>query len=101
MTLGPWSQAIAPRTQAHVLVRLCRLAIERMQKLRSYDARAILCEGAISTLFGTACGPGGRSHPAESQELGMENSDQPQSRQTRMSGEGVKGGWLRIREVVR
>ncbi len=39
----------------------------------------------------------GRSHPAESQERGIENSDQPQSRQTRTSGDGVMGGWLRVR----
>ena len=43
----------------------------------------------------------GRSHPAESQELGMENSDQPQSRQMLMSGEGVIGGWLRVRWQLR
>jgi hypothetical protein len=33
-----------------------------------------------------------RSQPAESQERGIENSDQPQSRQTLMSGDGVMGG---------
>jgi hypothetical protein len=38
-----------------------------------------------------------RSQPAESQERGIENSDQPQSRQIRMSGEGVMGGWLKVR----
>ena len=37
------------------------------------------------------------SHPAESQVFGMENSLQPQSRQTRLSGEGDMGGWLRVR----
>ena len=37
------------------------------------------------------------SHPAESQVFGMENSLQPQSRQTTMSGEGDMGGWLRVR----
>jgi hypothetical protein len=38
------------------------------------------------------CGRRERNHPAESQARGMTNSDQPQSRQTRMSGEGVMGG---------
>jgi len=33
-----------------------------------------------------------RSHPAESQERGIRNSDQPQSRHTVMSGDGVMGG---------
>lgn len=37
------------------------------------------------------------SHPAESHVFGMENSLQPQSRQTRMSGDGDMGGWLRVR----
>jgi hypothetical protein len=41
------------------------------------------------------------NHPAESQERGMENSDQPQSRQTRTSGEGVMGGWLSVRGLLR
>jgi hypothetical protein len=39
----------------------------------------------------------GRSHPAASQLRGTENSLQPQSRQMRTSGDGVKGGWLRVR----
>jgi hypothetical protein len=38
------------------------------------------------------CGRSERNQPAESQARGMTNSDQPQSRQTRMSGEGVMGG---------
>ena len=42
-----------------------------------------------------------RSQPAESQERGIENSDQPQSRQTWMSGEGVIGGWLSVRWQLR
>jgi hypothetical protein len=46
---------------------------------------------------GADCFRMGRSHPAESQECGIENSDQPQSKQTRTSGEGVMGGWLRVR----
>ncbi|HUV70691.1 MAG TPA: hypothetical protein VMW15_13575 [Terracidiphilus sp.] len=41
------------------------------------------------------------SHPAESQVRGMENSDQPQSRQTRTSGDGETGGWLMVRGRLR
>jgi hypothetical protein len=58
-------------------------------------------DGPMEDALGTACGRMGRSHPAERYERGMENSLQPQSRQTWMSGEGVSGGWLRMREVVR
>ncbi len=43
----------------------------------------------------------GRSQPAESQDTGMENSDQPHSVQTLTSGEGVMGGWLRVRGEFR
>jgi hypothetical protein len=42
-----------------------------------------------------------RNHPAESQEHGIKNSDQPQSRQTVISGDGVMGGWLRVRWLLR
>ncbi|MFY9852399.1 MAG: hypothetical protein WAK26_00810 [Terracidiphilus sp.] len=42
-----------------------------------------------------------RNQPAESQERGIENSDQPQSRQTWTSGEGVMGGWLNVRWQLR
>jgi len=41
------------------------------------------------------------NQPAESQERGIENSDQPQSRQTWTSGEGVMGGWLNVRGPFR
>jgi len=44
--------------------------------------------GCMVTVF-AGCG---RSHPAASQEGGIENSDHPQSMQTWMSGEGVIGG---------
>jgi hypothetical protein len=47
---------------------------------------------AIEGALGTGWGPSGRSHPAESHDLGTENSDQPQSRQIWISGEGVSGG---------
>jgi hypothetical protein len=45
----------------------------------------------------TGCVRIGRSQPAESQERGMANSDQPQSRQIKTSGDGVMGGWLSVR----
>ena len=41
------------------------------------------------------------SHPAESQDRGTENSDQPQSKHTLISGEGVTGGWLNVRGLLR
>ncbi len=47
------------------------------------------------------CFLSGRSQPAESQASGMENSDQPQSMQMLTSGEGVMGGWLRVRGKFR
>jgi len=40
----------------------------------------------------TTCGRMERNHPAESHDCGIQNSDQPQSRQTLTSGEGVMGG---------
>jgi hypothetical protein len=50
---------------------------------------------------GAVCGRIERNHPAESQERGIENSDQPQSRQTKTSGDGVMGGWLSVRWQLR
>jgi len=47
------------------------------------------------------CFLSGLSQPAESQESGIENSDQPQSTQTLTYGEGVIGGWLRVRGEFR
>jgi hypothetical protein len=53
---------------------------------------------AASTLSLTALAEGtDRNHPAESQERGTENSDQPQSKHILISGEGVTGGWPNIR----
>jgi hypothetical protein len=52
----------------------------------------VILEGSISVMIAEVCVRMERNHPAESQERGMENSDQPQSRQTRISGEGVMGG---------
>ena len=71
---------------------------------RAYPAAAILAGtslGANVCATATGCGRSDRNHPAESQELGMENSDHPQSRQTRMSGDGVMGGWLIVRGLLR
>jgi hypothetical protein len=48
--------------------------------------------GTISVSATAGCGRRERSQPAESHARGMTNSDQPQSRQTRISGEGVMGG---------
>ena len=53
---------------------------------------AVAPEAVIPDSAGTACGRSERSQPAESQECGMENYDHPQSRHTRMSGDGVMGG---------
>ena len=54
---------------------------------------------------GKAMGPAavrsGRSQPADRHVGGMENSLQPQSRHTRMSGDGVSGGWLSVRGPLR
>lgn len=58
-----------------------------------YDVKtAVFVEEETEVEVELARGVMGRSQPAESQERGMENSDQPQSRQTRTSGEGVMGG---------
>jgi hypothetical protein len=50
---------------------------------------------------GGGAGRSERNQPAESQEWGMENSDQPHSTHTWMSGEGFIGGWLRVRGALR
>jgi hypothetical protein len=42
-----------------------------------------------------------RSHPADNHERGIENSDQPHSTQTCTSGDGVMGGWLKVRGALR
>jgi len=49
-------------------------------------------EALMAATLGMACERALWSQPADSQERGMENSDHPQSRQTRMSGGGVMGG---------
>ena len=64
---------------------------------RRYVAIAATFAEAMDAVAGADCGRIERNHPAESQERGIENSDQPQSRQTRTSGDGVMGGWLRVR----
>jgi hypothetical protein len=47
---------------------------------------------AIPASLTVGCGRSERNQPAESHARGITNSDQPQSRQTRISGEGVIGG---------
>ncbi len=64
--------------------------------MRRYEPNITTFEGAP-----TNCGRSGRSHPADNHEGGMKNSDHPQSRQTRTSGEGVMGGWLIVRGIFR
>jgi hypothetical protein len=61
------------------------------------DAIAATFEEAMDAVAGAGCVRIERNHPAESQERGIENSDQPQSRQTLTSGDGVMGGLLRVR----
>jgi hypothetical protein len=51
----------------------------------------------MDAVAGAGCVRIERNHPAESQERGIENSDQPQSRQTMTSGDGVMGGWQMVR----
>ena len=55
----------------------------------------------IGVTVAVGCFLRGLSQPAESQGSGIENSDQPQSIQTLTSGEGVMGGWLRVRGKFR
>jgi hypothetical protein len=75
-----------------------RVAASRKELAQEIIATfADLTEGAVDT----ACGRIAPNHPAASQERGMENSDQPQSRHTRTSGEGVMGGWLKVRTQLR
>jgi hypothetical protein len=64
--------------------------------MRRYEPNIATFEGMLS-----GCGRIGRSHPADNQERGMKNSDHPQSRQTRTSGDGVIGGWLKVRGTLR
>jgi hypothetical protein len=68
-----------------------------------YADRATAREG---NKIGGATGAGAsgrseRSQPAESHDLGMENSLQPQSRHTTISGAGDMGGWLSVRGPFR
>ena len=76
-----------------------RGAVGELRFLPRYITVAL--EGVKPVSAGTACGRSERSQPPESHERGMENSDHPQSRQTRMSGDGVRGGWLNVRGLLR
>jgi len=58
-------------------------------------------DALTAAMLGTDCVRMERNHPADSQERGIENSDQPQSKHTRTSGDGVMGGWLRVRRLLR
>jgi len=57
-----------------------------------YITAAVAVTAAIPASFVAGCGRNDRNQPADSHARGITNSDQPQSRQTRMSGEGVIGG---------
>jgi hypothetical protein len=65
------------------------------------EAIAAIFVATMGAAVGAGCGRIERNHPAASQERGIENSDQPQSRQTSTSGDGVIGGWLRVRWQLR
>jgi len=60
--------------------------------LPHYMTAADAPAAAIPASLTVGCGRRERNQPAESHARGITNSDQPQSRQTRMSGEGVIGG---------
>jgi hypothetical protein len=70
--------ASASASRRALAVRLNRRYAEPAEKPRSSQAAA---EDRSVTVF-AGCGRCGRSHPAASQELGIENSDHPQSRHT-------------------
>jgi hypothetical protein len=78
---------------------------ERGGKAKSRSSRQEASAGtfaeAMDAVAGAGCGRIERNHPAASQERGIENSDHPQSRQTKTSGDGVIGGWLRVRWQLR
>jgi hypothetical protein len=65
------------------------------------DAIAVTLDCEFLEILEIGWGRSGRSQPAASQACGIENSDQPQSRQTWISGAGVIGGWLRVRGLLR
>jgi hypothetical protein len=70
---------------------------EANSRLLHYEAIAATFAEPMDVEAVAGCGRIERNHPAESQERGIENSDQPQSRHTKTSGDGVIGGWLRVR----
>jgi hypothetical protein len=57
---------------------------------------SVITVGRLVEAFGRM----GRSH-ADIHFVGMENPDQPQSRQTCTSGDGFIGGWLSVRGELR
>lgn len=79
-----------------------RVAQESASRFTPYMETAGKGEDEIVAIpSGAPAGRAERSHPAESQDLGTENSDQPQSRQMRTSGDGFMGGWLNVRGLLR
>lgn len=66
-----------------------------------YITAAVAGTAAIAASLGVGWGRSERNQPAESHARGITNSDQPQSMHTRMSGEGVMGGWLKVRGLLR
>jgi hypothetical protein len=69
--------------------------------LRIYETSAIPVGNAFSVPLATPSGRAGFNHPAASHERGIANSDQPQSRHALTSGDGVIGGWLNVRGLLR
>lgn len=61
----------------------------------------VTARNGFQALIQAAVGRTEASQPADSHERGTENSDQPQSRQIRTSGDGVSGGWLNVRGPLR
>ena len=70
-----------------------RLALEARQPHRHpYIVAANTFVAVMAAALGVGWVRAERNHPAASQERGIENSDQPQSRQTSTSGGGFIGG---------
>lgn len=72
--------------------RAAQLRAGKIELFWRYMTATVAPAGAMPTSFTAGCGRSDRNQPAESHARGITNSDQPQSRQTRMSGDGVIGG---------
>jgi hypothetical protein len=66
-----------------------------------YPAKALWSAVTSTGPLAVDCVLVGRTQPAESHDSGTENSDHPQSRHIRTSGDGVMGGWLVVRSRLR